>query len=763
MLVAGAKLYPVPGSTAVLPANGFACVKRGFHHATRVCTSRHFFRQTLTVAWRAGGGVTPPSPATGRWLTARGSLTRAHSARAVDRDRAGTGTNTEGLESRRRADATTMDDGGSAGRTGDDGNSSADGNSAGASIHGKVPVTDSASAEGRGHDGATDATATASTTNTAAPNTTSAAAEFLAYDAMIRKTAEATERSERLRERLSLQRQWSHEKAARPADEVVLSPYKNKPMSLNPIRPRVRVTTPPVWQWQDHVAVQSPEDDSPHTSPLFVPVTGKKTSKRSRALSSSVSPRRRRRPPLHSASRSSPSRFSSSPTRRMQKRAADRLSTTSAERDTRSLLLHSGDSNTTGSSGTSGLLRYRPLVQGDSVCGDCLCRGLAGAAPVAGHADTIANWRRSASGNSTATPRPTGVNLNRALSLHLSPPKESGSQGSRKQQRKKRGRSQYRKAPPFKRAADVWGRCHVVLDPGPRLLCCYREDGSGFASSSLDALAILRLRGATIKYLGTRHGGDDRGVGRSSGETGGGRAFGSGDPAGSGTRANTLAGTLYCWQITEGPPDGKDTDGASGLDSFLSADDASSSSSSSDEEASPATKRRRLRAKNRQFVAKRQRAQRRRELAAAKHSGGQGATSVHRARRRRSLKTLTFGVPSLEVCKLWTSALRFTISHGGAGKQVGASGATLASHDPLPTDLLSALPPPPAGCVGGGGGEQASLLEERKRRRDASAKALAASPGKIQEGLKELQKQMGVVSVIAARLLRPSMRPPTSV
>ena len=248
---------------------------------------------------------------------------------------------------------------------------------------------------------------------------------FREYDEMVQQTIEATERANALRDTLAAARLASNLPITSPVDEVILSPY-----TLDYVSPlsRRRLSTPQIWKSSDaSLPLSMVNNDRVTTTFGTSPLS---SSLSSLSSSPSVSPA--------STLRS----LSVSPTRRsQQRRTVERLSN---EKITKSLSLsptHDRD-----------LLRYRPLVQGDSVCGELLVFGFAGS-------NTIDH------GLQKRLPRNVGLNsrLSRALSGKLN-----------------------------------WGRAYIVLDPSSELLACYSSRGSS------KAIKIIRLRGANLISIGRK-------------------------------------------------------------------------------------------------------------------------------------------------------------------------------------------------------------------------------------------------------------------
>ena len=213
-------------------------------------------------------------------------------------------------------------------------------------------------------------------------------------------------------------------------------------------------------------------------------------------------------------------------------------------------------------------MRYRPLVQGDSVCGAALVYGLKGSRPINDGSGSALNARHL-------------QHMQAALSTND---------------------PMLAKNKKFKRLD--WGCCYAVLDPGPELLAVYSQQ------QATRALRIIRLRGARIKYLG-RDLGESSSAGGSQVDSGFGMAAAASSP-------KTSSSSLYCWEIREAQP---------------------------------------------------------------------SATN-------RTNAALVFGAPSQGIAKLWTQAIRFTITQRK---------------------------------------EQESLLEERKRHREKVSEALRTSPIRFHE------------------------------
>ena len=272
---------------------------------------------------------------------------------------------------------------------------------------------------------------------------------FREYDEMVQNTIQATERANALRDELFAARTW--EAPPDPTDDVTLSVYNYG--YLSPLSRRT-LSTPPVWRGNDGPPLPTGEvDGAAETFGTLSRLSSSSSSSSLRLSPHKKSPKRKspRRLSPHKASpkrmpaqkfspqQSSPQR-SPNKTQQGQRQAADRLSGENIAKANSSAPLDPD------------LLRYRPLVQGDSVCGETLVYGFAGSSTIN-------------AGLQKRLPRKVGLNsrLTRALSGKLH-----------------------------------WGRAYVVLDPGPELLACYAS------RTSSKAIKIIRLRGAHLLSVGRK-------------------------------------------------------------------------------------------------------------------------------------------------------------------------------------------------------------------------------------------------------------------
>jgi uncharacterized protein len=250
----------------------------------------------------------------------------------------------------------------------------------------------------------------------------SALEEFRAYDKMIQKTIKATERANALRDELIGARTVI---PSVDPEEVTLPPY-----NFNYISPlsRRKLATPPIWK--THSGLPLSEDNSLPTTfssnDIFMPLL--QSPKKSQSIKKSPS-------------KSSPTKsLKLSPTRHSQKCAVERLSNNNSKKVNSSPTLDRD------------LLRYRPIVQGDSICGELLVYGFVGSKTI----DRGLQKRL-----------PRNIGLNSKLSLALS-------------------------------GKLSWGKAYIVLDPGSELLACYTD------RMSSKAIKIIRLNGSKLISIGRK-------------------------------------------------------------------------------------------------------------------------------------------------------------------------------------------------------------------------------------------------------------------
>ena len=356
----------------------------------------------------------------------------------------------------------------------------------------------------------------------------SAAEKFLEYDEMIRKTMEATKRMNRLRESL-VESRTSDPKSPRKAfgDDVDLPHYNyNYAAPLE----RRRLKTPAAWK-EDVTAIPMTSRDttlqtSDYRSQILESALTPDRQSREVATSISfpynanlnlltVSPTASRSPLPHKTRNKI---RSSSPKMNMSVMSSKdesemnlphKSSVESHKRRHSSRLKHqrsiSGDLTKNDSKRSRfshpircELMRYRPIVKGDSVCGEVLVHALKGSRPIN-------------DGSSSPTNKKHLKCMQRALGtndLLLSKSKKD----------KKLN----------------WGCCYAVLDPGPELLVCYSH------RKASRTIKTIRLIGASVKYLGRNMGNTTSGV-RDSAEM----------PSSSSKATSNAPVTLYCWQIKE--------------------------------------------------------------------------------------------------------------------------------------------------------------------------------------------------------------------